>query len=70
MIGIPEIIIIAVVLVIVLFGGKKIAELARGLGKFSGEFRKGKMEVEEELKKIKEEGVPKSESPKKNNGSQ
>lgn len=55
MIGIGEIIIIAVVLVIVLFGGKKIVEVARGMGKFTSEFKKGKMEAEEELEELKKE---------------
>jgi len=56
MIGVGEIIIILIILVIVFFyGGKKLEELARGLGKFTGEFRKGKMEAAEELRKIEEE---------------
>lgn len=55
MLGIGEIIIILVVAVAVLFGGKKVVELARGMGRFTGEFKKGKMEVEEELEKIKKE---------------
>jgi Sec-independent protein translocase protein TatA len=38
------------------FGNKdRIGELARWLGKFSGEFKKGKREVEEEIKEVKEE---------------
>ena len=55
MLGIGEIIIILVVVVMVFFGGKKVVELARGMGRFTGEFKKGKMEVEKELEKIKEE---------------
>jgi sec-independent protein translocase protein TatA len=55
MMGITEIIIIAIVLIILLFGGKKITEIARGMGKFTSEYKKGKMEAEEELDKIKEE---------------
>jgi sec-independent protein translocase protein TatA len=55
MIGIDEIIIILVVAGIVFFGGKKISELGRALGRFTGEFKKGKMEVEKELKEIKKE---------------
>lgn len=38
-IGLPEIVIVAVVL-LVLFGGKKLPELARGLGESIREFRK------------------------------
>lgn len=55
MIGIGEIIIIAVVLLVVLFGGKKVVEIARGMGRFTSEFKKGKMEAEAELKEIKKE---------------
>jgi sec-independent protein translocase protein TatA len=48
--GLPEIVIILVAVVILFFGGEKIGELAKGLGRFSGEYKKGKMEVEKELK--------------------
>ena len=54
MIGLPEIIAIAIVAIILIFGGKKIPEIARSLGRFTGEFKKGKMEVEKELKEVKE----------------
>ena len=41
---------IAIVLVIiVLFGGKKIPELARGLGKGINEFKRAKDEIKEEI---------------------
>ena len=44
--------IIAIVLVILLlFGGKKIPELMRGLGKGVKSFKQGMNEVEEEIKK-------------------
>lgn len=44
--------IIAIVLVILLlFGGRKIPELMRGLGKGVKSFRQGMNEVEEEIKK-------------------
>lgn len=62
MIGITEIIIIVVVLLVVLFGGKKVVGLARGMGRFTSEFKKGKMEAEKELKELK--GEEKDESPK------
>ena len=55
MIGFVEIAIIVIILVIIFFGGKKVVELARGLGKFTGEFKKGKMEVDKEIEKIKKE---------------
>ncbi len=56
MIGISELIIILVAAGIIFFGGKKIGELGRGLGRFTGEYKKGKMEVEKELKEVKKEG--------------
>jgi len=53
--GFSEIAIILIVLVIFLFGGQKISELARGLGRFTGEFRKGKADMEREIKKVEKE---------------
>lgn len=53
--GMTEIIIIVVVLGIIFFGGSKITELAKSAGRFSGEFKKGKAEMENELSKIKED---------------
>ena len=38
------------VVVLLLFGAKKIPELARGLGKSMGEFKKAKDEFEREIK--------------------
>ncbi len=52
--GMPEIILIALV-VLLIFGGKKIPELMRGLGKGVNEFKKGIKDVEGELKKDVEE---------------
>ena len=40
-----------VVVVLLLFGGKKIPELMRGLGKGMSAFKKGLNEVEEEMNK-------------------
>lgn len=53
--GIPEIVVILVAVVIFFFGGDKISELARGLGRFTGQFKKGKAEMEKEIKKIEKE---------------
>jgi sec-independent protein translocase protein TatA len=53
--GLPEVVIILLVVVILFFGGKKISELARGMGRFTGEFKKGKMEIEKELEEAKKE---------------
>ena len=55
MLGVTEIIIIAIIAAILLFGGKKINDLGRSLGRFSTEFQKGKIEAEKELKEIKDE---------------
>ena len=48
--GAPEIILIALV-VLFIFGGKKIPELLRGLGKGVTSFKKGLKDVDEEIKK-------------------
>lgn len=48
--GAPEIILIALV-VLLIFGGKKIPELMRGLGKGVTSFKKGLKDVDEEIKK-------------------
>jgi sec-independent protein translocase protein TatA len=53
MLGMPEILIIILVIVILLFGAKKLPELARSLGRAKGEFDRGKMEIEKELKEEK-----------------
>lgn len=53
--GLPEIAIIILVIVVFFFGGEKLSELARGLGKFTGEFKKGKAEVEREIEKVEKE---------------
>ncbi len=47
----PVQLIIVILLICVFFGGKKIPELARSLGKAKGEFKKGLDEGEAELKK-------------------
>jgi len=49
MLGMPEIVIILLVIVVLLFGAKKLPELARSLGRAKGEFDKGKMEIEREI---------------------
>ena len=48
-IGLPEAIMIFVV-ILLLFGGKKIPELMHGLGKGVAGFRKGLNEIENEIK--------------------
>ena len=54
MIGAPEIIFIAVI-VLLLFGGKKIPELMKGLGKGVKSFKEGMNGVEDEPKQEKQE---------------
>jgi sec-independent protein translocase protein TatA len=49
-IGIPEIVIIAIVFGILFFGSKKMIEFSRSLGRLSGEFKKGRTDIERELK--------------------
>jgi sec-independent protein translocase protein TatA len=41
--------IVAALAILLLFGGKKIPELMRGLGKGISEFKKGKNETEKDL---------------------
>lgn len=49
-----EWIILIVVAVVLIFGARKIPELARTFGKAKGEFEKGKIEGEKELKDYKD----------------
>jgi len=52
--GAGEIILIVLV-ILLLFGAKKIPELARGLGKGMSEFKKGLKDVEKEIKEPDDE---------------
>jgi sec-independent protein translocase protein TatA len=54
MIGASEIIFI-VLIVLLLFGGKKIPELMKGMGKGVRMFKQGMNEVEEEIKRPSED---------------
>ena len=49
--GVTEIVLILIV-VLVLFGGKKIPELARGLGKAQAEYKKAKETIESEIEEF------------------
>ncbi len=51
----PKIIILVVVIGVLIFGVKKIPELAKTFGKAKGEFEKGKIEADKELKDFKGE---------------
>jgi len=53
--GGPELLIVLLI-VVLLFGANKLPQLARSSGQAMGEFRRGREEIEEELKKGAEEG--------------
>ena len=55
MLGSTEIIVLVVVIGVLIFGAKKIPELAKTFGKAKGEFEKGKIEADKELKDFKGE---------------
>jgi len=54
MIGTSEIIVIAIVAIVLLFGAGKVPQLARSFGQAMGEFKKAKREAELDLKKFEE----------------
>ncbi len=51
----PELIILVIVIGVLIFGVKKIPQLAKTFGKAKGEFEKGKIEADKELKEFKDE---------------
>ncbi len=61
--GAQELLLILLI-VILLFGAKKIPEIARGLGKSVAEFKKGARDLDEEIKK---EDTEKRQPPEKQN---
>lgn len=48
-VGIELIVLLIIIAVLLLFGPQKLPELARGIGKALGEFRRGKLEVERQI---------------------
>ena len=52
--GGPEWLVILLI-VLLLFGAKKLPQLARGVGKSMGEFKKAKSEFEDEIKRGEED---------------
>jgi len=50
-----EWIIVIIIAVVLIFGAKKIPQLAKTFGKAKGEFEKGKIEADKELKDFKDE---------------
>ncbi|MEI8202876.1 MAG: twin-arginine translocase TatA/TatE family subunit [Bacteroidota bacterium] len=61
MLGSQEIILVGII-VLLLFGGKKIPELMRGLGKGVSEFKKAKEAAENEINDVKLNTPPKQDS--------
>ncbi len=59
--GTPEIVLI-VIAIVLLFGGKKIPELMRGIGKGVREFNAAKANIETEIKEGMREGDVKEKS--------
>lgn len=51
----PGEIVLIVLVIILLFGGKKIPELMKGLGKGVKTFKQGMKEAEEDIKEIKDD---------------
>lgn len=51
--GGAEWVILAVIIIALIFGVKKIPELARSFGRASGEFQKAKIEMRKEVEKVK-----------------
>ena len=52
------------IVVLLLFGAKKIPELARGLGKSMGEFKKARSDFEREIQNAENEAVEEKEKEK------
>lgn len=68
MIGAPEIIFI-VLIVLLLFGGKKIPELMRGMGKGVKMFKQGMNDIEDEVKRpLDEHSTPQQPSEEQQDG--
>jgi len=44
-----EIIILAIIVIVIIFGARKIPEIARAMGRAGGEFKKGQQDAQREL---------------------
>lgn len=53
--GLNEILIIGFFIVVLFYGSDKMVDFARSAGKLSGEYKKGKIAAEKELKDIKKD---------------
>ena len=60
----PEELILLLLIIMLLFGAKRIPDLARSLGRSIGEFKKGRAEGEQEAKESDKERLEKSDPPK------
>ena len=60
----PQEMLIILLVVLVLFGAKRLPELARSLGKSMNEFKRGKDEVAREIRETMDETPPGAPSPK------
>ena len=58
----PWQIVLVLAVIVLMFGSKKLPEIARSLGKAKGEFKKGTEEGEQLLKENKEDSEKKSDS--------
>ena len=63
--GLPEILILLLIAGILLFGSKTMVDLARSTGRLTGEFKKGRMEMEKELRETEKEMKEMEDSDKK-----
>jgi sec-independent protein translocase protein TatA len=61
----PEIVLILLVVGILFFGSEKIIDFARAMGRASGEFKKGKMDIENELRRSEADAMQDSKVAKK-----
>ena len=60
----PQEMLIILLVILVLFGAKRLPELARSLGKSMNEFKRGKDEVAREIRESMDETPPGAEAPK------
>ena len=56
---------LVILVIIILFGGKKLPELARGLGLGLREFKKAKQEIKDEVKNVTDDAEDAEKEPKK-----
>jgi sec-independent protein translocase protein TatA len=55
--GLPEVMLILVIVGVLFFGTSKTTDFAQSIGRASGEFKKGKQQVERELLRAEAESV-------------